>query len=144
MEEWYKLDHAGSCFRGCGRENSSTYRLSMMLTSQVKPSVLQEALDSVIKRFPLMNVELRNGLFWKFLREKETRLMVEPESAYPCAPVTLSQESGGLVRVLYYGNKISVEIFHALTDGEGHWSSSKPWYSSIYLCSARTWRTRKA
>lgn len=45
--------------------------------------------------------------------------MVEPESAYPCAPVTLSHENGSLVRVLYYGSKISVEIFHALTDGGG-------------------------
>ncbi|EGG31600.1 alcohol acetyltransferase [Paenibacillus sp. HGF5] len=120
MEEWYKLDHAGKLFPAvAGRENSSTYRLSIMLTSRVKPTVLQEALDSVIKRFPLLNVELRNGLFWKFLREKETRLMVEPESAYPCAPVTLSHENGSLVRVLYYGSKISVEIFHALTDGGG-------------------------
>lgn len=120
MEEWYKLDHAGKLFPAvAGRENSSTYRLSMMLTSHVKPSVLQQALDSVIKRFPLLNVELRNGLFWKFLREKETRLMVEPESTYPCAPAALSTEDGSLVRVLYHGNKISVEIFHALTDGGG-------------------------
>ncbi|GIP14783.1 hypothetical protein J40TS1_04250 [Paenibacillus montaniterrae] len=120
MEEWYKLDHAGKLFPAvAGKENSSTYRLSMMLTSQVKPSVLQDALDSVMKRFPLLNVELRNGLFWKFLREKETRLIVEPEAAYPCSPVNFSHESGSLVRVLYYGNKISVEIFHALTDGGG-------------------------
>lgn len=120
MEEWYKLDHVGKLFPAvAGKENSSTYRLSMMLTSQVKPSVLQDALDSVMKRFPLLNVELRNGLFWKFLREKETRLMVEPEAAYPCSPVNFSHESGSLVRVLYYGNKISVEIFHALTDGGG-------------------------
>jgi NRPS condensation-like uncharacterized protein len=120
MEEWYKLDHAGKLFPAvAGRENSSTYRLSMMLTSHVKPSVLQQALDSVIKRFPLLNVELRNGLFWKFLREKETRLMVEPETTYPCAPAALSTENGSLVRVLYHGNKISVEIFHALTDGGG-------------------------
>ncbi|MGG4341247.1 alcohol acetyltransferase [Paenibacillus lautus] len=120
MEEWYKLDHAGKLFPAvAGRENSSTYRLSLMLTSHVKPSVLQQALDSVIKRFPLLNVELRNGLFWKFLREKETRLMVEPESSYPCAPAALSTENGSLVRILYHGNKISVEIFHALTDGGG-------------------------
>ncbi|MGG3305964.1 alcohol acetyltransferase [Paenibacillus lautus] len=120
MEEWYKLDHAGKLFPAvAGRENSSTYRLSMMLTSHVKTSVLQQALDSVIKRFPLLNVELRNGLFWKFLREKETRLMVEPESTYPCAPAALSTENGSLVRVLYHGKKISVEIFHALTDGGG-------------------------
>lgn len=120
MEEWYKLDHAGKLFPAvAGRKNSSTYRLSMMLTSDVEPSVLQQALDSVMKRFPLLNVELRNGLFWKFLREKETRLMVEPESTYPCAPAVLSTEGGSLVRVLYHGNKISVEIFHALTDGGG-------------------------
>lgn len=45
--------------------------------------------------------------------------MVEPESTYPCAPAALSTEGGSLVRVLYHGNKISVEIFHALTDGGG-------------------------
>ncbi|MBK1678589.1 alcohol acetyltransferase, partial [Rhodospirillum rubrum] len=120
MEDWYKLDHAGKLFPAvAGRENSSTYRLSMMLTSPVHEEVLQTALDDVISRFPLLNVELRNGLFWKFLREKETRLMVKPENAYPCSPVTLSESNGSLVRVLYHGNKISVEIFHALTDGGG-------------------------
>lgn len=120
MEDWYKLDHAGKLFPAvAGRENSSTYRLSILLTNLVDAEVLQKALDGVITRFPLLNVELRNGLFWKFLREKEARLMVEPETAYPCAPVTLSDENGSLVRVLYHGSKISVEIFHALTDGGG-------------------------
>ncbi|MBD2872778.1 alcohol acetyltransferase [Paenibacillus arenilitoris] len=120
MEEWYKLDHAGKLFPAvAGRENSSTYRLSLMLTSPVNPSLLQRALDEVITRFPLLDVELRNGLFWKFLRERHTPLTVEPETAYPCAPVMLSEENGSLVKVLFYGNKISVEIFHALTDGGG-------------------------
>lgn len=120
MEEWYKLDHAGKLFPAvAGKENSSTYRLSFMMKSPVKEQLLQEALDSVIPRFPLLNVEMGNGLFWKFLREKKARLLVEAESTYPCPPVSLSDPSAGLVRVLYHGSKISVEIFHALTDGGG-------------------------
>ncbi|MFB5675651.1 alcohol acetyltransferase [Paenibacillus terreus] len=120
MAEWYKLDHAGKLFPAvAGQENSSTFRLSMILTSPVNPSLLQQALDGVIKRYPLLKMELSNGLFWKFLREKETPLTIEPETTYPCAPVTLSDKNGSLVKVLYYGNKVSVEIFHALTDGGG-------------------------
>lgn len=120
MEEWYKLDHAGKLFPAvANKENSSAYRLSMMLTKPVNPETLQQALDKVISRFPLLNVVLRNGLFWKFLREREERLLVQPETVYPCAPVHLEDRRSSLVRVLYYGNKISVEIFHALTDGGG-------------------------
>lgn len=120
MEDWYKLDHAGKLFPAvAGQQNSSTYRLSFLLKHPVKPPILQKALDSVITRFPLLHVEMGNGLFWKFLREKESPLRVEPEGTYPCAPVSLSDSNASLVRILYHGSKISVEIFHALTDGGG-------------------------
>ncbi|MEK3732062.1 alcohol acetyltransferase [Paenibacillus sp. FSL M8-0334] len=120
MEDWSKLDHAGKVFPAvAGKENSSTYRLSMILTSPIDPELLQKALDKVISRFPNLNVELQNGLFWKFLRQKESRLIVEQETNYPCAPVDLSEQYGSLVRVLYYKNKISIEVFHAITDGGG-------------------------
>ncbi|MFB5265421.1 hypothetical protein ACE41H_01270 [Paenibacillus enshidis] len=63
MAEWYKIDHAGKLFPAvAGPENSSTYRLSMILTSPVNPSLLQQALDGVMTRFPLLKMELSNGL----------------------------------------------------------------------------------
>ncbi len=120
MDKWYKLDHAGKLFPAVtNNQNTSTFRVSMILNNTVAPSILQQALDTVMERFPMMAVKLNYGVFWRFLSGNENRLLIMEEKNYPCAPITITENNGFLLRVLYYGQKISVEIFHALTDGTG-------------------------
>lgn len=120
MDKWYKLDHAGKLFPAVTNNvNTFTFRVSMILNSTVVPTILQQALDTVMERFPMMAVKLNDGVFWRFLSGNENRLLIQEETTYPCAPITPKENNGYLLRVLYYGQKISVEIFHAITDGTG-------------------------
>lgn len=91
----------------------------MILTEPVRKEVLQNALDNILKRFPSLAVKLQNGVFWDFLVQNDRILQVELEEKYPCYPLRPGENGGHLLRVLYYNCRISVEIFHSITDGTG-------------------------
>ena len=120
MEKWYKLDHAGKLFPAIAdANNTSTYRISVMLTEPVREERLQQAADIVVNRFPTMATKMVKGVYWDYFSENKERLLIQPEQNFPCYPINLDSDSGHMIRVLYYGRKISVEAFHALTDGAG-------------------------
>src|SRR5699024_7790567 len=99
--------------------NSSVYRVAVIMKKCVNAQVLQEALDQVMKRFPTLAVKPRKGIFWDFLEQNDKHLFVQAEKRYPCYPINPKDNNDYLVRVLYYQHRISVEIFHSLTDGYG-------------------------
>lgn len=120
MEKWYKLDHAGKLFPAVAdANNTSTYRISVMLTELIQEERLQQAVDIVINRFPTMASKINKGVYWDYFSENKERLMIQPEETFPCFPIDVNNEKKHMIRVLYYGKKISVEAFHALTDGTG-------------------------
>jgi len=45
--------------------------------------------------------------------------LVEKEDKPVCAPIYRKYERNLLFRVLYYNKRISLEVFHALSDGTG-------------------------
>ncbi|MDF2984987.1 MAG: alcohol acetyltransferase [Eubacterium sp.] len=118
MNRWFRVDNAGKIFRSVSKQsNTSVFRVSMLLNENVRKDELQKAVDIVLNRFPSFRVELRKGVFWDFLATNEDRLVIQPEEKYPCYP--LNPNEGYLFRVLYFNCRISVEIFHSLTDGTG-------------------------
>ncbi|TVT29837.1 alcohol acetyltransferase [Salinicoccus cyprini] len=119
-DQWYKIDNTGKIFHALSNaENSFVFRVSMILTERIDREVLQQALDQIVRRFPTLTVSLRKGLFWDYLEKNDQKLMVQEEETYPCAPINLKTSSGYLIRVIYYNNRISFEVFHSLTDGSG-------------------------
>ncbi len=70
-------------------------------------------------RFPSLKTRLRAGFFWYYLEEIHAPLTVRQDTGHPCMPFRFRQDHGYLMRVFYYGNRISAEFFHALTDGTG-------------------------
>ncbi|WP_411842269.1 alcohol acetyltransferase [Salinicoccus sp. HZC-1] len=120
MDNWYRIDNTGKIFHAVSNtENSYVFRVSMIMKEKVDPEVLQESLDIIVPRFPTLTVHVRKGLFWDFLEKNDEVLLVQKETNYPCAPIKPSETKGYLIRVLYFENKISVEVFHSLTDGTG-------------------------
>ncbi len=120
MNRWFKIDNAGKIFRSVSTEsNTSIFRVSMILTEPVQKDALQIALDSVLKRFPTLAVKLEKGIFWDFLGENSEKLLVREEEQYPCYPLKADDNGRYLLRVLYFNRRISVEVFHCLTDGLG-------------------------
>lgn len=117
---WYPLDDAAKIYPlSIKHGQMDVFRLSMYLVEPVVPVVLQIALSFVIKRFPSFATTVKKGFFWHYLDASKKRYQVEIETNVPCQPLSISQSGSQSFRVLYYGNRISIEFFHVLTDGTG-------------------------
>ncbi|OYO89579.1 hypothetical protein CG709_13540, partial [Lachnotalea glycerini] len=82
---WHKLDNTANIFPVIASENlSNVYRISVTLKEDIKPELLQEALDTVLPWFEVFNVRLRRGIFWYYFETNRHRPVVELESNYPC------------------------------------------------------------
>ncbi len=117
---WYKLDNAAKIYPAIsGPGSGSVFRVAVQLKEDVDPQILQEALTVTIPRFPTLAVKMKRGLFWYFFDSNHETPKVTPEMAPPCRPVEVDENNGFLFRVSYFKKRISLEIFHALTDGTG-------------------------
>lgn len=117
---WYALDDAAKIYPLSMKHGQmAVFRLSARMDGPVVPELLQIALAFTIKRFPSFATTVKKGFFWHYLDTTRRRYAVEPETEAPCRPLPISQSGSQSFRVLYYGDRISVEYFHSLTDGTG-------------------------
>lgn len=118
---WYKLDLSANVYPTLQRKNfSNVYRLSLTLKETVKPKLLQKALDMTLPRFPTFQVAIRKGLFWRYLEPNHRPgPYVQPDIKNPCMPMHFRSNNRYLIRVYYYEKRISLEVFHSLSDGTG-------------------------
>ena len=118
---WYKLDNSAHLFPViAGEKMSNTFRLCVTLNEEINPSLLQEALDTLLPMYDPFNVRLRRGFFWYYFEENGRKApTVHEENTYPCAFIHSKFNRDYLFRVTYYHNRINLEIFHVLADGMG-------------------------
>ncbi len=120
MSDWYRLDNAAKVFPPVSHErNSSVYRLAVVLRDPVDPALLQKATDHVYDRFPMLFLRLRSGVFWNYLDENRQTFLVQEEHSYPCAYFDPKENNGYLLKIFYYHSRVSLEVYHSLTDGQG-------------------------
>ena len=113
---WYNLDAFAKTYSSIISEGRTTcFRLSVLLYENIEVEILKKATENLQEKYPFYNSELKKGIFWNYLQQKNTPLQVVPEIAYPCTEIKKKNP----LRILYYKNKISVEIAHFLTDGGG-------------------------
>ena len=133
---WLKLDNTANVYPAVRRRNwASQFRLSATLTEEVNPVILQWAVYRATSRFPAFSMQLKRGLFWHFLRRIEGGPPVRPDGCCPCEPLRPEDNGDFYFRVSYYEKRISVDFFHALTDGTGALSYFKTMLAE-YLTSA--------
>lgn len=120
-EVWYKLDLSAIVYPTLQRRDfSSVYRLSVVLNEEIDPELLQKALDMTLPRFPSYKVAIRRGLFWRYLEpNNRPGPFVCPDIRNPCMPMPFKAANRYLLRVYYYGRRISLEAHHCLGDGTG-------------------------
>ncbi len=119
-KKWYKLDNAAIIIPPSTRGSSTrVFRIVCSLKQEVKPKILQEALDEVRTEFPHFNVVLRRGLFWYYLDETDKKPVVHIDDRPACGPLYIHGKKSLLYDVSYYGNRINLEMFHVLSDGTG-------------------------
>ena len=117
---WLRLDNAAKIYPAA-RSNtwSNVFRLSATLKDPVDCAVLQSALDVTVRRFPSISARLRRGAFWYYLEELSEVPKIREEHSYPLERMSKKETSQSALRVKAYKNRIAVEFFHSLTDGNG-------------------------
>lgn len=120
-KQWYKLDNAGVLYSAIQKENySAIYRFSAVMEERVDPDALQRAVDKTMPRFPGFAVHIKKGAFWYYFEPNPAPgPFVKRDISNPCQPVRFREDNGWLVRFYYYEHRISLEVFHALSDGAG-------------------------
>lgn len=117
---WMRLDNAALIFPASVRKNwSNSFRVSATLTEDVDIAVLQSALDVTVPRFPSIAARLRRGVFWYYLQQISNAPKIHEEYSYPLTRMSRKELRTCAFRVVVYGRRIAVELFHSLTDGNG-------------------------
>jgi NRPS condensation-like uncharacterized protein len=117
---WMKLDNAAKIYPPVTRgELTGVFRLTAVLTSPVKITVLQQAVIKTSKLFPSFSVELCHGIFWYYLEYNGEPPRVLLDEGVPCQAFPKSRKGEVMYRILARENRISVEFLHIITDGGG-------------------------
>ena len=118
---WYKLDNAAKIIPSSVEgADTRVMRLVCELKEPIDPELLQEALDLTMPEYPHMNCCLRRGVFWYYLDNwKGTPPVVEEEHLPALSSLYTPGYRSLLFRVVYFRNRINVEMFHVLADGTG-------------------------
>ncbi len=117
---WMRLDNAAKIYPAARRRTwTNVFRLSATLTEPIKVEVLQSALDVTVRRFPSMAVRLCSGMFWYYLEELSQTPDIYEDIGHPLEQMKGRDIRTCALRVLVYQNRIAVELFHSITDGNG-------------------------
>ena len=117
---WMRLDNAAKIYPAARNQNwSNVFRLSATLTEKIDLAVMQSALDVTVRRFPSIACRLRRGTFWYCLQQLQQAPAIRPELSYPLARMSRAEARRCALRVIVYENRVAVEFFHSLTDGNG-------------------------
>lgn len=120
MKNWRRLDNSAKIFPlSTGKKYSTVFRLSVVLKEDIQPEILQKAVISTLEKYKSFKVKIKKGFFWHYLENNAKIPFVEEETYYPCKYINPALNRGYLFKVTYFKNKINIDIFHSLTDGNG-------------------------
>ena len=115
---WRRLDNSAKIFPiSAGKKYSTVFRLSVVLTEKVEPNILKEAVNQALIKYISFKVKMKTGFFWFYFEENLKEPKVEEEKDYPCTYIDTKKNNDYLFKVTYFENKINIDIFHSLTDG---------------------------
>ena len=115
---WRRLDNSAKIFPiASSKKYSSVFRLSAVLKEKIDPKILKTSVELVLKNLSSFKVKLKKGLFWYYFEENHKKIIIEKEKNYPCKYIDPKTNNDYLFKVTYFENKINLDIFHSLTDG---------------------------
>lgn len=117
---WYKVDNVAKVFlASIKKRDTRTLRVSCTMEEDIDPEVLQEALNETIQIRPQFQVRIRRGIFWHYMEETELAPVVVEEEGRVCPLLYVPGKIMLHYRVSYYHNRINLDLFHAISDGNG-------------------------
>ncbi len=120
VASWFRLDNAATIYPSSKNDHwTFVYRVSAVFKNKIDADILQKSLNEIMPRFPTFDVYLKQGFFWHYFEHSESKLLIEREKDFPCSYMDLTDTKKHLIRVLYSDYRLSLEVFHAITDGRG-------------------------
>lgn len=120
VPKWMKLDNAATIYPATwSKKLSAMFRYTVTLTEEIDPVLLEKAQAAALQRMPYLCYRLRQGLFWCYFTQTPGMPEIRPDVNNPMIPIDFKENKHFLFRVRWYGKRIAVEFFHAITDGEG-------------------------
>lgn len=115
---WRRLDNSAKIFPiSAGKKYSTVFRLSVVLKEKIEPKILEEAVTQALEKYKSFQVRMKPGFFWYYLEHNPKLPIIEEEQDYPCKYIDSRRNNNYLFKVTYFENKINIDIFHSLTDG---------------------------
>ena len=115
---WRRLDNSAKIFPiSAGKKYSTVFRLSVVLKEKVNPEILKKAVNKALEQYEFFKVSLKSGFFWNYLEYNVKEPIIEEEKEYPCKYIEPKENNNYLFKVTYFDQKINIDIFHSLTDG---------------------------
>ena len=119
-DNWYKVDNVAKVFLAtAAKRDTRTLRVSCTLWDEIDPSLLQEAVLSAIQERPQFQVRIRRGLFWHYMEDTDLQPVVTEEHERICPILYVPGRAMLHYNVTYFGNRINLDLFHAISDGTG-------------------------
>lgn len=118
---WRRLDNTAHIFPLISNANySNVFRVSVVLNKTINPEMLQKAFEETLQWFPHFQSRIRKGVFWYYFEKNHYPVFqVEQERGRPCSYIDRRKNNQYLFKVLYYKRRLTLEVFHVLTDGTG-------------------------
>ena len=115
---WRRLDNSAKIFPiAAGRKYSTVFRLSAVLKEEVNEKILYQAVNRALEQYPSFKVRMKAGIFWYYFEYNPKKIIIEEEKEYPCKYIEPKTNNNYLFKITYFKNKINIDIFHSLTDG---------------------------
>ena len=119
-ENWYQVDNVAKVFLAtASKRDTRTLRVSCYLKEDIVPELLQEAVENAIQVRPQFQVRIRRGIFWHYMEDTDIRPVVTEEHDRVCPILYMPGRMMLHYRVTYFGNRINLDLFHAISDGTG-------------------------
>lgn len=113
-----RLDNAANIYpASMSKEYCSLYRMLVTMTENIDVAIMQEALTTVAERIPTFRCTLKAGAFWWYLDRCDAAPIVRPLK--PLKNFRFKDQDGLLYRISVEGKQLSLDVFHALADGNG-------------------------
>ncbi len=120
LKQWYKLDNAAKLYPAIrSRKWTAIYRVSVKLRETVDEQRLAKALEITVGRMGIFSCRLKAGLFWYYFENNPRLPQVTGDAINPCIRLYTKDCNGYLWRVRAHNKRISLEVFHSVSDGYG-------------------------
>lgn len=115
---WRRLDNSAKIFPiSAGKKYSTVFRFSAVMKEKVQPKKLEKAVIKTLEEYKSFKVRMKAGFFWYYFEENPKKPIIEKEKEYPCKYINPRTNNNYQFKVTYFENKINIDIFHSLTDG---------------------------